>query len=79
VAKPVKHYGKFRIRVIDASGKRQSAVFDTYREADKWGKLMEADVVRVRHRSRPTSRPAVQHRPTDGTSAQRLAAHRDRR
>lgn len=48
MAKPVKHYGKFRIRVIDASGRRQSAVFDTYREADTWGKLMEADVVRVR-------------------------------
>jgi hypothetical protein len=41
VAKPVKHYGKFRIRVVDAGGKRQSAVFDTYREADTWDSIAE--------------------------------------
>lgn len=74
MAKPVKHYGKFRIRVIDASGKRQSAVFDTYREADKWGKLMEADVVRVRQGLPPmmpaapsTTRPVVEAPPASAS------------
>lgn len=33
MSKPVKHYDKWRIRWKDALGKRRSAVFETYREA----------------------------------------------
>jgi integrase len=33
-ARPVKHYNKWRIRWIDAGGKRRSATFDSHREAE---------------------------------------------
>lgn len=33
MARPTKHYGKWRIRWVDENGQRQSEVFDDYREA----------------------------------------------
>jgi integrase len=48
VAKPVKHYDKWRIRPIGADGKRRSLVFDTFAEADAALKLIEAEAVRAR-------------------------------
>ena len=33
-ARPTKHYGRWRIRWIDADGRRRSATFDSHREAD---------------------------------------------
>lgn len=34
MARPVKHYGRWRIRWIDADGRRQSEVYDKYRDAE---------------------------------------------
>jgi integrase len=39
--KPTKHYGRWRIRWTDASRRRQSAVFDTYREAEQALRLQQ--------------------------------------
>jgi len=48
VAKPIKHYGKWRVRWIDAGGKRRSATFDTYKEAEQAlrRQQVEADEIR---------------------------------
>jgi hypothetical protein len=33
MAKPVRHYGKWRIRWVDENGRRQSAIYDEYKDA----------------------------------------------
>ncbi|HMI85973.1 MAG TPA: tyrosine-type recombinase/integrase [Polyangiaceae bacterium] len=48
MARPVKHYDTWRIRWIDADGRRQSATFDEYREAERVLRAhqVEADEIR---------------------------------
>lgn len=59
VAKPVRHYDKWRIRPISGDGKRQSLVFDTYAEAEDALKLIEAEAVRARRGLLVTSAPGA--------------------
>lgn len=48
MARPVKHYGKWRIRWIDHLGQRRSAVFNTYKEAEQAQRLAEGEPVRIK-------------------------------
>ena len=48
MAKPVRHYGKWRIRWVDAEGKRRSAVHDTYREAEHDLRRREVEAEEIR-------------------------------
>jgi hypothetical protein len=49
MAKPTKHRGKWRIRWLDADGKRQSEVFEDYNDATRAlrGRQVETDEVRA--------------------------------
>lgn len=48
MAKPVKHYDKWRIRWIDEKGERQSAVFDDFKTAAYEQKKREAEAEEVK-------------------------------
>lgn len=53
MAKPIKHQGKWRIRPIDANGKRLSEVFDTHADAQRRLKQVEHEREEVLAKIRP--------------------------
>ena len=46
MTRPVKHYGKWRIRWTDHVGERQSAVFESHEDARRALLLAESEVLR---------------------------------
>src|SRR5450631_806708 len=54
MASPIRHRGKWRIRWIDAEGKRQSEVFEDFNDARRAlrGREVEADEIRAGSRAR---------------------------
>jgi hypothetical protein len=53
VAKPIKHYGKWRICWKDIEGKRRSAVYDNHRDADLALRRFEVEAEEARRGLRP--------------------------
>ena len=55
MATPIRHRGKWRIRWLDADGKRQSEVFEDYNDAKRAlrGRQVEADEIRAGTRPKP--------------------------
>ena len=48
MAHPVRHYGKWRIRWLDHTDDRKSAVFDSKKEAERALLLVEAERERIK-------------------------------
>ena len=57
MSKPTKHFGKWRIRWIDADSKRKSAVFDSHKEAARILKQLEIEAEEQRLGIRPKPPP----------------------
>lgn len=49
VAKPVLHYGKWRIRWTDSSGRRQSQVFSSFEDAEIALRRLELEQLEIKH------------------------------
>lgn len=80
MAKPVKHYDKWRIRWIDATGVRRSAVFETYREADVELKRRELEAEGIRSGTiAPPQQPHTFDELADYWLAQRAPGKRSRK
>jgi len=58
VAKPIKHRNKWRIRWLDETGRRQSAVFDSYREAERELRNRQSQVDAIVAGHSPAAPPA---------------------
>ncbi len=48
MARPVKHYGKWRIRWFDHNGQRRSANFSTHKEAERALLLLQGERERIK-------------------------------
>lgn len=58
MAKPIRHRDKWRIRWFDETGKRQSDVFDSYREAEYQLARRQAEVEEIKRGLRSPTPPA---------------------
>ena len=57
MGKPVKHYGKWRIRWVDETDQRQSANFDDFKEAAHQLRMNELEVEEIRRKVRSPRPP----------------------
>ena len=61
VAKPVLHYGKWRIRWTESSGRRHSQVFSSFEDAEIALRRLELEQLEIKHGG---IRPLPPHRRT---------------
>lgn len=59
VAKPVKHYGKWRIRWTEPNGRRRSQVFEQYSDAELALRRLELQPLEIARGLRPVPPPCV--------------------